>query len=630
MTGSDASGPPGEGGPTETVRAAVVPRLGGRLGRYELLEVVGHGAMATVFRARDSQLGREVAVKVMSLAVAARAESAERFRREAQAVAAVKHPGIVEIFDFVAATDTEPAYIVSELIQGPTLRQFLDSHRGRLLPESAALIAIPIAEALAVAHARGIVHRDVKPDNVMLDRGGGKCRVVLTDFGVAHITGLETMTATGALVGSPAFMSPEQARGHGVGPASDVWALGVLLYEMATGHLPFPGKDALLVVAAIARGLYKKPSLVSPYVGGGLDAISGRCLQLAPGERYPQLQALANDLRAFFRAGGLEPDGGALPALITDPERFEAGLRPKVADAAVAQARRHSRRGELARALGELARATAYVPRHAEAERLVASISWRRRWLKVTGVAAAVAAVAGAGLWLGPRVREMALQMMRSGQVPVATTAMPVGQAPRADETAAEPAVKGAAPPVEAMAAALAAGNTHASTAPLADRRKQRDRARSVRVARQEAPPLEEAKVPESAAAEAQEQPAPETPAPVAAPPPLEPRRVAVEIYASRGICNPSLDELKPSVSPTRYPAVAEGEHTVYCNWPGGRRLKVGRFHISPRAQGGPFQIVIRQDEQTKQPIAASRTTGVRQPDPGAEERAPSGSEQPR
>jgi hypothetical protein len=164
------------------------------------------------------------------------------------------------------------------------------------------------------------------------------------------------------------------------------------------------------VVAAIARGLYKRPSQVSPYVGSGLDEVCGRCLQVLPAERYPDLLRLAADLRGFCRAGGLVPDEVALPALISEPERFEAALRPKVADAAVAQARRHSRRGELGRALGELARATAYVPRHAEAEKLVASISWRRRWLKVTGAAAAVAAVACAGIWLGPRVREMALK----------------------------------------------------------------------------------------------------------------------------------------------------------------------------------------------------------------------------
>ena len=147
---------------------------------------------------------------------------------------------------------------------------------------------LPLAEALAVAHARGIIHRDIKPENVMIDRGGKAARVVLTDFGVAHVTGLETMTATGALVGSPAYMSPEQARGHDVGPASDIWALGVMLYQMATGHFPFNGRDPLMVVAAITRGLYKKPSQVSPYVSGASTTSARRCLKLAPERALPE------------------------------------------------------------------------------------------------------------------------------------------------------------------------------------------------------------------------------------------------------------------------------------------------------------------------------------------------------
>jgi eukaryotic-like serine/threonine-protein kinase len=618
----EPSGIVAPGGPTETVRAAVVPRLGGRLGRYELMEVVGHGAMATVFRARDSQLGREVAVKVMTLAVAARAESAERFRREAQAVAAVKHPGIVEIFDFVGPTETEPAYIVSELISGPTLRQFLDGHRGRLLPESAALIAIPIAEALRVAHTRGIIHRDIKPDNVMLDRGGGKCRVVVTDFGVAHITGLETMTATGALVGSPAFMSPEQARGHGVGPASDLWALGVLLYEMATGHLPFPGKDALLVVAAIARGLYKRPSQISGYAGGGLDEICGRCLRVLPAERYPDLGALAADLRGFCRAGGLEPDDRALFDLLTDPERFEAGLRPRVADAAVAQARRHGRRGELGRALSELARATAYVPRHPEAEKLVASISWRRRWIKVVGVAAAATALAGAAVYLGPRLKVW----MES------TPAESVATVPKE-----RPAIE--TPPSTVPPGVTAPGQTATRTTAAAVRpvegKRSRDRRRKVGsnervVAKAEQPEQIEEKLPEKTpaddAAELVAEPAPPAPAP-------PPRKVNVAIYAQRAFCNPSLDHFKPQLSPAWYrgmSAVTEGVHDVYCTMPGQGRAHVAKVHVSQPPHGGAYEIRIGKTDRGTPIIVRGGTTGLRQPDPGSPENPAPPSPEPR
>ncbi|HEY0712165.1 MAG TPA: protein kinase, partial [Polyangia bacterium] len=260
-------------------------------------------------------------------------------------------------------------------------------------------------EALQAAHVRGVVHRDIKPDNVMLEREGASARVVLTDFGVAQVTGMETMTATGALVGSPSYMTPEQGRGEDVGPASDLFSLGVLLYEMATGVLPFPGRDPLTVLAAIGKGLFKRPSAVSRFAGVGLDEICARCLCVNAAERYADAAALAADLRRYCAEAGLADGAAALRAFLTDPDSFETGLRPRVADAAVATARRHARRGELARALGHLARATAYVPGHAEAEKLIARISSRRAWAKVAAVASGVAIV-GFGTWaLSPWVR---------------------------------------------------------------------------------------------------------------------------------------------------------------------------------------------------------------------------------
>jgi len=193
----------------------------------------------------------------------------------------------------VDATVDEPSYIVAELIEGPSLRRLLDERQARLLPEVAALIALPLAEALASAHARGIVHRDVKPDNVMIERSGDSSRVVITDFGVAHITGLETMTASGALVGSPAYMSPEQARAHDVGPGTDIWAVGVLLYEMATGCLPFPGKDPFCVITSIVLGTFHRPSQIAATVGPRFERIVLRCLLPNPAARYPNAGELA-------------------------------------------------------------------------------------------------------------------------------------------------------------------------------------------------------------------------------------------------------------------------------------------------------------------------------------------------
>jgi tRNA A-37 threonylcarbamoyl transferase component Bud32 len=607
-----------------TVRAPVVPRIGGALGRYELGEVLGQGAMATVFRARDTRLGRQVAVKVMNLAVAARSESGERFRREAQAVAAVKHPGIVEIFDFVAASPPEPAYIVSELIEGPTLRALLDQRRGRLLPEAAALVALPLAEALAVAHARGIIHRDIKPENVMIDRGGKEARVVLTDFGVAHVTGLETMTATGALVGSPAYMSPEQARGHDVGPGSDIWALGVMLYQMATGHFPFNGRDPLMVVAAITRGLYKKPSQVSPYVSGVFDDICTRCLKLVPAERYPNAEAMAEDLRKYLRAAGLAAGSGSLRAMLEHDEQFDADVRAKVADAAVITARSCARKGEFARALAELSRATAYVPKHAEAERLFASISSRRRWMKIGAVAAGILAVGAVGVKGLPRLSEW---LQRRSEAPV--VAEPAGtREPAAPGIPAAPVPPAAAP---VAATPPAAAETHASAAKRTRAPSMKKRERAKTTAMLASTPASEPAAPATAeppAAASAQSPTPEpAPPPVTVPPPT-PKRMIVQLLAAEFFCTPSLDGEKPRHT-AQYPT-REGKHTVWCTMSNGEKVPVGTLDMFQPPDGAPLRVVIKRGPNNKPILDAEKTTQPRQPDPDPAGKPPGSGSLPR
>ena len=562
----------------------------------------------------------------MNLAMAARSESGERFRREAQAVAAVKHPGIVEIFDFVAAVPPEPAYIVSELIEGPTLRALLEQRRGRLLPEAAALVTLPVAEALAVAHARGIIHRDVKPENVMIDRGGKEARVVLTDFGVAHVTGLETMTATGALVGSPAFMSPEQARGHDVGPSSDIWALGVMLYQVATGHFPFNGRDPLMVVAAITRGLYKKPSQVSAYASPALDDICCRCLKLAPEERYPNAEALAEDLRKYLRGAGVAAGSGALRALLDDGDKFDAAVRTKVADAAVSTARSCARKGEFARALSELSRATAYVPRHAEAERLFASISSRRRWMKVGAAAAVILGLGVAGTKLAPRVSE---QLRRMRDAPAAKSEPAVARETAAITTTAAPVAAPTAPvptpPIEAAPPAPAAMGFKSAAQKKRERRK--PVAKQAAAATSEPVPLTTAPV----TVEAPVEPAPEpAPPPVAAPPPA-PRKIWVELFASRGFCSPSLDGEKPGASP-RY-IVREGKHQVWCTMDGGAKVPVEALEMFLPPDGAPFRVRIMPGP-TNRPVIdrdnTTKATGPRHPDPDPAGKPPGSGSVPR
>jgi serine/threonine-protein kinase len=520
------------------------PAVGATLGRYEILGTLGQGAMATVFRARDTQLGRQVALKVMSIVHAARGGAGERFRREAHAVAALKHPGIVEIYDFVPATESQPSYIVVELISGPTLRKLVDERGGRLLPEIAALIALPLTEALAAAHQHGVVHRDVKPDNVMIERLGDGSRVVLTDFGVAHITGMETMTATGALVGSPAYMSPEQSRGHDVTPATDLWSLGAMLYEMVTGVVPFSGKDPFTMIAAILRGSFRKPSQVIATVGPEFEAIILRCLKAVPADRYASSALLAADLRAFVQRAGLVPEAQALRRFLDEPDTFLAELRPRVADQAVANAARDMRRGQLARAMAEISRATAYVPRHAGAAKLLRRLSAGRLVMKVAvivvGLSVALGIIRLAKPWL---VRKPATTV---------STASPPQPVPAANSEQA---------PAKAPPTQPTTKSTSTSTAKLAPTPGASAKARASRrdrsIAYADPAPAIAAEIPK--------------PAPTPAPPPVAPepapvRKGTIALFAKGGFCYPTLDEHPVAELMPVFHNVAPGMHKIYCS----------------------------------------------------------------
>jgi len=517
-------------------------KIGATLGRYEILATIGHGAMATVFRARDTQLGREVAIKVMSMVHSARGGADERFRREAHAVAAIKHPGIVEIYDFVSATEEDPSYIVVELIQGPTLRKLLEEYGGRLLPEIAALIALPLAEALAVAHERGVIHRDVKPDNVMIETSGESSRVVLTDFGVAHITGMETMTATGALVGSPAYMSPEQSRGLDVSPASDLWSFGAMLYEMVTGVVPFSGKDPFTMIAAILRGSFRRPSQVVATVGPDFESILLRCLKADPAERYPSAAALAADLREFTRSAELVPEAKALRTYLDEPEASLATLRPRVADKAVARARQYTRHGQLARALAEIGHATAYVPNHAGADRLLKRLSAGRVAIKIAVVAVGLCAALGVVLLAKPLLTRKSPPPAPA--LPAVSTLRP---APAEEKSPQQPTSAEAQAPVPDTAAAKSrtSRRPHAAT-------NTPTRAESA------TKPVAEPSAPTPPAAPA--------PAPAPTHEVVQTHTGTIALFAKGGFCYPSLDDQPAGSLMPVFHDIAPGRHRVYCS----------------------------------------------------------------
>ena len=293
-------------------------RTGDLLGRYELGEELGEGGMATVYRARDRELRREVAVKVLFPHLARRPEIVRRFHREARAAAGLEHPNILRIYDVGGGEGDEPPYIVMELIRGRTLLQEIEQ-RGAMLAEVAACIGALLGDALAAAHAAGVIHRDVKPANVLIAPGG---RLLLADFGVARLETEDSLvTRTGALLGTPAYMSPEQATGDTATARSDLYSLGATLYQLATGALPYAGPPAK-VMSMIAAGSLMPPVRRRPACGPDLSRQIERLMACEPGARPATATAVAGELRALAAGGGLGEPGEELAAYFEDPDGF--------------------------------------------------------------------------------------------------------------------------------------------------------------------------------------------------------------------------------------------------------------------------------------------------------------------
>lgn len=294
--------------------------------RYTLLKVLGDGGMARVYLVRDSVLGREVALKVLRERYAEDESFVERFRREARNAASLNHPGVVQVYD--QGRSGEGAYYMAmEYVPGGTLKERI-SQTGPLEPPEAAAIASRVADALAEAHRGGIVHRDVKPQNVLLTSSG---EAKVADFGIARAATSQTITETNVVLGTAAYMSPEQVRGEHVGPQSDLYSLGVVLYEMLTGRLPHEADDPIATAMKHLERPAPHPREANPLVPEELDALVVRLLSKDPEMRYPGAADLAEDLRRI--RDGLLP----LP--------FEVGGRTRTNPTVVTPTRRAPRSG---------------------------------------------------------------------------------------------------------------------------------------------------------------------------------------------------------------------------------------------------------------------------------------------
>jgi serine/threonine-protein kinase len=255
-------------------------------GRYRVLERLGSGGMADVYRAEDTQLGRDVAVKLLYRRFAEDAEFVERFRREASSAAGLQHPNIVGVFDRGEWDGTY--YIAMEYLKGHTLKQLVREH-GAMPPDLATDITIQVLRAAKFAHKRGVVHRDIKPHNVILDDEG---RAKVTDFGIAR-AGASDMTETGSIMGTAQYLSPEQAQGQPVSPRSDLYSIGVMLYELLTGRVPFDADSPVTIALKHVSEDPAPPSQLNPAVSPALDGVVLRALEKDPGDRFADADEFA-------------------------------------------------------------------------------------------------------------------------------------------------------------------------------------------------------------------------------------------------------------------------------------------------------------------------------------------------
>ncbi|GHO89626.1 protein kinase domain-containing protein [Dictyobacter formicarum] len=297
-------------------------------GRYEIREHIATGGMASVFKTWDHRVERIVAIKVLRSLDKNDLRAVERFRREARAAAALAHPNAVTIYDFVE--EMGQYFLVMEYIHGPTLKQLI-AQRRQLQPREAIEIAAQVCAVLQVAHARGFIHRDIKPQNIMLAWSGGAgslsdggAWVKLTDFGIVRVAEDAGLTNSGIVLGTADYLSPEQARGENLTASSDLYSLGVVMFEMLAGRPPFVGPTAVSI--AMQHASTNPPPLrqFSPHVPAVLEQLVNRTLQKEPSERFNSASEMQKALRACAKEL-VRNKSASLPVGQSYPSRFNDG-----------------------------------------------------------------------------------------------------------------------------------------------------------------------------------------------------------------------------------------------------------------------------------------------------------------
>jgi serine/threonine-protein kinase len=412
------------------------------LAKYDVIEEIGHGGMATVYRAMDKRLQREVAVKVIHPHLRESTEVAHRFVVEAQAVAKLRHTNIVEVFD-VSADDDPEKFLVVELIRGATLRKLLKD-QGPLPPEIAASLAVDILAALAHAHAEGVVHRDVKPENVLIEhrslRSDGadtppptsgdaapRVRVKLTDFGIAKLLDAQGVTSTGQVLGSPAHMAPEQIEGGAVDARADVFGMGVLLYEAMVGHLPFEGQNPAQVLRRVLEGQYPQAEMERGTVGKRLSTILDRALAHDPNERFESANAMRDALLVELKRVGVDSHARELEAYFDDPEGYTKDHAKRTITKLCDLAQVARKEDRSLDAASDYNRALAYAPDDPQLLRIVARMqkdAARAAFIKRAWPLALLAIVVLVGAYFGTQALKNRTQPIASSNASTAASSV--------------------------------------------------------------------------------------------------------------------------------------------------------------------------------------------------------------
>lgn len=413
---------------------------------YEQLEEIGRGATAVVYRGRDLKLGREVALKILHPHLADRECARVRLLREARAVAQLQHPNVVELYDYLGA-ESGQELLISELVTGGTLRDRLQG-KGIAHPAIAAKIGLDLASALECAHQAGIIHRDIKPENIMISESH---QLKLADFGIAKCLDDQSLTLTGQLVGSPAYMAPEIIQGQEMDPRSDLFSLGVLLYQIATGALPFDAANPHALLSQIVQGEPHPASALNPRIDPGFERLLHRCIAQDPAARFQSAKELRSSLAEYLEELGLADGTQAWQDYCEQGSAALDALDEKIDHRLLAQAQQSLAQGQDAKALTLLSvimESRRPCPPASELLRQIHRGQRRRRALGKASLALSALTLAVLGLQFGPRLPPAASSLTAASEVSSIQRWPPVHFIPPAHRKEIAPVRNGDAPPL--------------------------------------------------------------------------------------------------------------------------------------------------------------------------------------